>query len=485
MDRFRTLEPVRLHGTAGTTNGGGSGAGGAPAKPQQIGRLSAPIHARIATYLAIPDVPAYARTCKALNKIFGELGQGQGDSGGWERQVGVAEEGSISFWEARWRALGVDEEGGIVNGASGTGSRDGPGGMEMVLDALEARLRGEAGASQARQPAALLVPDDGDLGGVGMMDGGGIDDFGDFADADTDAPKGGQMDEFVGAFGALSTTAPRTPKFVAFSSSNINGAGSSSTNTSKPDQPSYKTKYMRAHRLLKPLLPALSEPPHAILSALFPPLPASSSSLIGLGISSMATHTSSGEPSLALQSSTLRLLSRWLSPLVQPVRRWEPLRASLRGAMDRFEAALLAAFDGADTRGDESGMREAAYAAWAVYDADGDAASSSISEDIDVFGGDLGGRLGLGGGSGGWELARAWADKREVFYEAQRFRAEENVTCVRAHDFVCFSYTDLISALCLISCLCACLLVVVGDMSVTLRFHSYSRLRLGFINVRQ
>jgi recyclin-1 len=132
-------------------------------------------------------------------------------------------------------------------------------------------------------------------------------------------------------------TAPRTPQLVVFSSSKIIGAELSSAKNSKPEQPSYKTKYKRAYRLLRPLLPALSEPPHAILSASFTPLPTSSSSLIVLGILSMAHHASSGELSLVLPPSTLRVLSRWLSPLLQPVRLQQPLQARLRDAMNRLQ----------------------------------------------------------------------------------------------------------------------------------------------------
>jgi hypothetical protein len=107
----------------------------------------------------------------------------------------------------------------------------------------------------------------------------------------------------------------------------------------------------------------------------------------------MVVHTSSGEPSLAPQSSTLHLLSRWLSPLVQRVRLQQSLQARFQDDIDRFEATLSPAFDNTDTKGNEQGMRVVAYEARAVYDADGNSAMSSVSEDIDVFGGDQGGRL--------------------------------------------------------------------------------------------
>jgi hypothetical protein len=94
-------------------------------------------------------------------------------------------------------------------------------------------------------------------------------------------------------------------------------------------------------------------------------------------------------------------------------------------------------------------MGEAAYATRAVYDADGDSAMSSASKDIDNFRGDLGGRLVVGGGLGGWELTRAWANECEVLYEDMRSRAEENVTYVLPPLSLCdCSLLTFISALC-------------------------------------
>jgi hypothetical protein len=89
----------------------------------------------------------------------------------------------------------------------------------------------------------------------------------------------------------------------------------------------------------------------------------------------------------------------------------------------------------------------AAYAARAVYDADGNSAMSSVSEDIDVFGGNQGGRLVVGVGLGGWELTRAWANECEVLYEDLRSRAEENATYVLPPLCDC-SLLTFISALC-------------------------------------
>lgn len=149
--------------------------------------------------------------------------------------------------------------------------------------------------------------------------------------------------------------------------------------------PAHLELYRRAHRLLKPYTTSLSFPPHAILASLFPSDP--------------------GVPPVPLlqQSRILHLLLLWLSPQIRPLRKWEGFNASLRSAIDRHEANLLAAFDIAESRKDEKGMTEAAEASWEVFD-----------------------------GPGEWELGRVWAEKRGVFYEAAEWNPMDNFTCVRS-----------------------------------------------------
>jgi recyclin-1 len=69
--------------------------------------------------------------------------------------------------------------------------------------------------------------------------------------------------------------------------------------------------------------------------------------------------------------------------------------------MDRFDANLLAAFDIADGKGDESGMKEAAESSWNLRNYD----------DKD------------------WEMGKVWADKREIFYQ-HGWKPLDNITCV-------------------------------------------------------
>ena len=75
--------------------------------------------------------------------------------------------------------------------------------------------------------------------------------------------------------------------------------------------------------------------------------------------------------------------------------------SSLRSAIDRLDTSLLAAFDHADSRGEEDKMREAAESCWEVWD-----------------------------GVGDWELGKVWAEKREIFYEQGQWEPMDNFKCV-------------------------------------------------------
>ena len=161
-----------------------------------------------------------------------------------------------------------------------------------------------------------------------------------------------------------------------------------------PTRPNFRSQYIRAHNLLKAFVPALSYPPHAILAALFP-TPA---------------------PPLNQQALTLRALALFFSHRVKPLRPWKTHAASLRAAMDLFGEALLTAFDANDSKGDEKAMAQAADASWAVWDPS----------------------------EGQWELARAWADKHEIFYDhSSQWDPLDNFTCV--HDPIVFHFNSLTS----------------------------------------
>ncbi|KZT22891.1 hypothetical protein NEOLEDRAFT_1070445 [Neolentinus lepideus HHB14362 ss-1] len=297
MEKFKTLEPVRLHSAQGGRN--------AIAKKQLvsqqfIGRLPVDLHVLILTHLSVPDIPSYSLGNRALSKLTKE-----------ER-----------IWEPRWHSLNVERLS-----------------LGSLLDELDARSKGREGATRASAPPTLAVDDE----------------FGDFASADAFSVSQDEMGDFVGSFNGIALT-PTTPSET---------------------KPTFRSMYIRAHNLLKPLTKALTSPSHLLLSSLFPP----------------------PSPSLRHQSLTLRLLSAFLSPAVQPLVSWQQLETSLRLAIDRFEANLLTEFDVADSKADESAMREAAEASWEVWQ-----------------------------GEGEWELGRVWAEKREIFYEQGRWNPMDNVT---------------------------------------------------------
>lgn len=319
MDKFATLEPVKLYSPSASIGPSSShkfprytGSHKPPANFQLIGRLPVDIHLIILSHVSIPDIPALSRVSRAYSNLCKD-----------ER-----------VWEVRWTRFAL----GNLH-------------LAAVLDDIENRTKTQNAARKSSLPPTLSL--DG---------GGGDDDFGDFTDVN--APSD-EMGDFVGAFSHAEVIA--SPTTITSPTSHVPKA-------------TFRSRYQRAHALLKSLLPALSSAPYAILTALFPP----------------------PEPSLSHQAHTLRLLSTFLSYKVKPVRNWEALSSLLRAASDRFEDGLLTAFDTCDSKGDEEGMRAAAQASWDVWE-----------------------------GSGGhWELARAWADKREIFYDQSKWHGLDNFTCV-------------------------------------------------------
>lgn len=296
MDKFTTLEPVRLYQSATGTKRHSTFPSAKPAAPfSLIGRLPVDVHILILTYVAIPDIPSYALTSRALGRLSKD-----------ER-----------VWEARWKVFGVDRPQ-----------------FNAVLDELESQAKTQNAARRGQAPPTLAVEN-------------ADDDFGDFTAVNT--PEG-EMGDFVSGFTNVSIQSPSIPSW-------------------QPKHTEYRARYIRVHSLLKPFAQALSSPPHAILSSIFP-APA---------------------PSLSVQSHTLRLLSVFFSYRVKPLRQWQTLASSLRAAMDLFGEGLLTAFDASDSKGDEKAMSEVAQASWDVWDP----------------------------AEGHWELARVWADKHEVFYDSQ------------------------------------------------------------------
>ena len=319
MDKFKALEPVKLH--HGSTIGWQKFA--SESASPFIGRLPSSLHLVILQHIPVPDVPAYARTNRALARLAA----------------------SEALWKHHYILLGVDRYG-----------------FGPVLDELENRTREEI----TEQPPTLTVD---------VAD----DDFGDFTSG---------TDTFGFGFGGF-------PSQSGFSTSppevgNFTGSGTVMQDTNVLGETSFRALYIRAHKLLRNLAPALLEPSHQILSSLFPPVTATAPSL-----------------SLLHRSQTLHLLHRYLFYL-EPLRSSPSLLSALRAASDRFDGTLLSAFDVADGRGDEAGMREAAEASWEIWDPH-ESRSGTIAE---------------------WEIGRVWAEKREIFYVTSTHKPLDNFTYV-------------------------------------------------------
>ena len=70
MDKFATLEPVRLYATAPSAGPKVVGRGQKiPVVQHLIGRLPAELHIAVLSYLEIPDIPAYSRTSRVLAEL--------------------------------------------------------------------------------------------------------------------------------------------------------------------------------------------------------------------------------------------------------------------------------------------------------------------------------------------------------------------------------------------------------------------------------
>jgi len=320
MDKFKALEPVKLHQSSQQF------ASRLPSTPH-IGKLPSSLHLIVLQYIPVPDVPAYARTNRALARLAS----------------------SEELWEHHYSLLGVDRY------------WFGP-----VLDELENRARKEV---PEKQPPTLTVD---------VAD----DDFGDFASGTSG------LDTFglgIGAFPPQSGL-PTSPAEVG----NFAGGSTVMQGTNVLGATSFRALYIRAHKLLGNLAPALLEPPHQILSSLFPPTIVSAPSL-----------------TLLHRSKTLHLLHRFHS-FLEPLRSSPSLLSALRAASDRFDATLLSAFDVADGRADEAGMRDAAEASWEIWDPH-EIGSGAVAE---------------------WEMGRVWAEKREIFYVTSLHKPLDNFTYV-------------------------------------------------------
>lgn len=224
---------------------------------------------------------------------------------------------------------------------------------------------------------------------------GNDDDFGDFGEAGNDfedvdfgdfssASKAGGQEKSLMDFDAVPLPSRPVPgRATGFFAVAPPSPAPAPANGPGP----YYHAYKRRHAELAPLCHHLrtSSAPSSTLSLLFPPSP-----------------TTGLPPTLEEQGNVLLDLLHFLSPQIQPLEDWGFLRQALLSAADRFDSTCLVAFEMADSRKDEEGMRTAADASWKVWDAGG-------------------------GRREEWECGRVWVEKREVFYEAGKWDAAENI----------------------------------------------------------
>lgn len=132
MDKWVTLEPVKLYGQASgsTWLSRNSSKPVPPTLPKAplIGRLPADLHLLVLTHLPIPDIPAYSRSSFALARL-------------------TADE---KLWERKWASLGVEANG-----------------LDVILDELDSQSKLQVGAARSTSLPVLDADDE----------------FGDFASA--------------------------------------------------------------------------------------------------------------------------------------------------------------------------------------------------------------------------------------------------------------------------------------------------------------
>ncbi|CAE6429961.1 unnamed protein product [Rhizoctonia solani] len=318
MDKWTTLEPVKLHGPNRQPR--------LPAVNRYtfVGPFPPEVHVRILAYLPIPSLPACARVSRAFSRLVRD----------------------DRVWKRKYDALGITHFE-----------------FDSAVDALEGISPNQRGTQSTT--AAAPVPAE-------------EDDFGDFASAPLSPPMPGTQEPrlMVSEYG----------DFV------VAGGDKPTITFPTPQATSLYAQYLRVHRVLTPLLPALLASPHLVLSALFP--------------------ESAGPMSRSLQSKILHLLARFLGPLVQPTLNWPNARRALMATLDRFDGALLSAFDAADGQADEEGMKDCAVASWEAW----------VALDDERIGDE-------------WEMGRTWAEKRGIFYEHGKWDPAANITSDGQLDF--------------------------------------------------
>ena len=140
MDKWTTLEPVKLYTQAGASwLGRGVQRQSTVPRSSFIGRLPVEVHLLVLQNLPIFEIPSYARVSRALGALTND-----------ER-----------IWERRWRALGLEKRG-----------------LEPILDRVEDHNKTQAAPAKGPPTLSVLEEDD-DFGdfATGVQDTGDLADF--------------------------------------------------------------------------------------------------------------------------------------------------------------------------------------------------------------------------------------------------------------------------------------------------------------------
>ncbi|KZV93315.1 hypothetical protein EXIGLDRAFT_835839 [Exidia glandulosa HHB12029] len=142
MDKWVTLEPVKLYGQLTSGSSSARPLKPPPSRATFIGRLPAEVHLIILQHLPVYDIPGYSRICRALGRLTKD----------------------DKLWEHRWLALGVEKHK-----------------LDGVLDELDDQQKSKP---QAPGPPTLSVVEDDDFGDFASPQsaGGLAADTGDLAD---------------------------------------------------------------------------------------------------------------------------------------------------------------------------------------------------------------------------------------------------------------------------------------------------------------
>lgn len=445
---------------------------------------------RILAHLPVPDIPAFARTCRAFGRAARD-GGGDGWRVRWEAARGEGEgEGEV---RVRSSGQGAGEaQGAVEGGGKETGQPSKAGGGATATK--------KPPGKPAPAPAPLVIEDDDEFGdfssqsltrlalggdngpaldadGFGVFaagpsapravpaGGGSLLDL-DFEDAQVplpSSPTGGRRTSSSAAHGpGANGHARRTSGFFALSEKGLaslpparDAAGSGAVAPSRPTpERDYLALYRAHHTALLPLVRAIRNNTST----------SSSTHLLSLLLSHIPATAAAPAPSLAAQADLIIRLLRFLSPAVQPTKDWGWLRMTLvrGGIADRFEGMCLSAFEKAEERihrrraggnaaaandftreedaADMARVKEAAQASWRVYSA---ANASKLAEaGAPTRTGGRSARALLGGSTRSgdearrearrrmaeeWELGRVWVEKKEVFYEGNKWDSMANI----------------------------------------------------------